>query len=289
MFHKCLWTSLILGLLGGQTLPPQNIWTAVNPERLYSVSGIAVYQNEIWVVHDNKAPGQPRLGQIKVNGGTALYKPINWPGALLPFDLEDMAVWPDGKQVAVLESAGKVTLLKSDSDGGLKMVRHFDLERESSTQNFESLSFFSAGTKTYAFWATRGSDSTASAIYWGVIPDLSNTVEIQGSTIFKTPWPELNVRHISSMDIGPKGWIWIASDSDPGDDGPFTSAVYLIGRVDGDRHGVHVKLFTKPEYSERFPGHKIEAVVRNNRGLLVGTDDENLGGAIRFIDTRQEK
>ncbi|WP_328990066.1 hypothetical protein OG394_27885 [Kribbella sp. NBC_01245] len=69
--------------------------------------------------------------------------------------------------------------------------------------------------------------------------------------------------------------------ADPGDDGPFASAVHVIGRVSA---GPKLKLRTEARRIARYDGRKIEALTcltPSCGSMLLGTDDENLGGWLR--------
>jgi hypothetical protein len=99
----------------------------------------------------------------------------------------------------------------------------------------------------------------------------------------RAPWPESDTRHIADLRLLSDGTLLAASASDPGNDGPFSSAVYIAGtlRPAADRPELAAaqpitRLFTTTT-------HKIEAIelVPGPRGgLVIGSDDENAGGAI---------
>jgi hypothetical protein len=87
------------------------------------------------------------------------------------------------------------------------------------------------------------------------------------------------VRHISDLEITENHRVLVTSASDPGDDGPFDSAVYVAGRLGPDGS---LRLATSE--LTRYPGHKIEALTCLTRScdrILYGTDDEAAGGAVR--------
>ncbi|MFE9611909.1 hypothetical protein [Streptomyces sp. NPDC006012] len=108
----------------------------------------------------------------------------------------------------------------------------------------------------------------------------------------RVPYPRQNVRHVSDLAVSPTGRIAITSASDAGDDGPFDSAVYDAGTLRQGPlllSGAAPLLTVRPQPDElaRFEGHKVEALAcpTTARTGVLGTDDENLGGAIRTADS----
>jgi hypothetical protein len=105
-----------------------------------------------------------------------------------------------------------------------------------------------------------------------------------GSTTKMTvqvPYPQQNVRHVSDVEITQSGEILVSSASDPGDDGPFNSAVYAIGNISFNAAGTQLPRDTTPHQIATFDGHKIEALTcisPDCKNLLLGSDDENSGG-----------
>ena len=101
----------------------------------------------------------------------------------------------------------------------------------------------------------------------------------------RAPWPTEHTRHISDLRLLSDATILAASAADPGDDGPFSGAVYIARTLQpaADR----VELITAQPATRLFTttAHKIEAielVPGADGGLLIGSDDENLGAAVLF-------
>lgn len=95
---------------------------------------------------------------------------------------------------------------------------------------------------------------------------------------------ELLDHEVSFSSNPPSGAIFITSASDPGNDGPFASAVYFAGtfninnsqKITFAPSRAMTRLFT-------FDYHKVEGfefVPGADGGIAFGTDDENLGAAI---------
>ena len=96
-------------------------------------------------------------------------------------------------------------------------------------------------------------------------------------------WPKENVRHISDLKISPSGDCWISSGSDPGDDGPFSSAVYYIGRFEVEKNQVSFYRVLSSDPAFKIPSKKVEAIELIERGIVIATDDENFGGYVKTI------
>lgn len=88
----------------------------------------------------------------------------------------------------------------------------------------------------------------------------------------------------------PDFWgVYSVAASDPGDLGPFRSAVVRIGRIGGDRFEV-----SNPELYWRLDGLKVEALAPTPRSLegstlCIGTDDEAYGGIWRPLPNELDR
>jgi hypothetical protein len=79
--------------------------------------------------------------------------------------------------------------------------------------------------------------------------------------------------------------LWAAAARDPGDAGPFVSAVYTLGvlRVSGagavrfDRAASLTRLWVLPKKVEA-----LDLVPGPGGGVALGTDDEDAGSSFRF-------
>ena len=103
------------------------------------------------------------------------------------------------------------------------------------------------------------------------------------------------------MDLDSSGLIHIASAFDAEaaglpdpDNGPFTSAVYCIGKLILENGRPKVTLFKKPELEGFLQGFKVESVaIRESEEygfqIFVGTDDENYGATMRLLAPMPEK
>jgi hypothetical protein len=134
-----------------------------------------------------------------------------------------------------------------------------------------------------AVWAHRGEDKQPAIVYWGRL-DL-NTYQITqiGSARLEVPWPVSAVRHISDLKVDPTGILFITSATDNGDDGPFESAVYVAGAFEIRDQQITFRQNSQLVPLYRFKYHKFEAielVPGQTGGVIVGSDDENMGSSV---------
>ncbi|SDY09753.1 hypothetical protein SAMN05421504_104494 [Amycolatopsis xylanica] len=262
-------------------------WQSIGEGMLAGVSGIAVLDRgwdriDALVVRDNKKPGQNRAVRVRLIGGKVTkVDPITWPGEL-PIDLESVEAVPGraGEYIA-LASAGKGFHIRVC---GLtaEVLGTFQVPKGAEGDNYESFALKSVRGRLFAVWADRGQDSRASTLYSAEFDVAKLSFGAPRAVPFRVSYPERDVRHASDLEITEDNRILISSASDPGDNGPFDSAVYAAGtlRADGS-----IALAADPVRIGVFPGHKIEALtclsVSCGR-LLYGTDDEEGGGSVRI-------
>lgn len=293
-FFSCLllfhWFSLPHPGLAGE-------WIPVKGGKLYGISGMALFHQDkkvisLLIVHDNKKKNQTRLAVISLDkaGYPPLYQPISWPDHVeLPVDLEGLVSLPGPphQTFLALASDGHVYHLHIvESQKRAEVLHVFQVPEVSEHANFEALGIQPLNEGFLIVWADRGKDTRPSSLFWGVL-DLAR-YQISGvhKIEIRVPWPlRSEVRHISDLKINSNGVLIISSASDPGDDGPFQSAIYLAGvfgiSADGVNFHQNPKLtrilnmdFKKVEALELVPGEW--------GGLMLGTDDENFGSSLFF-------
>ncbi|WP_432082733.1 hypothetical protein [Streptomyces sp. WAC 04229] len=267
-------------------------WVSTGEGMTSGVSGMVVTDRDhdgydALIVRDNKKPGENRLAKVSVESGKADVEPLGWTGSETPVDLEAIDEVPghDDQYIAVAsEGKGYRFDLKRD---GAHVRDTFTLPQIGEGDNFEDFALTSWHGKLTAVWADRGQDSRLSTLYAARV-----FLPQDGRTAFgavtkqqlKAPYPAKDVRHASDLKITESGSLLVSSASDPGDDGPFDSALYNAGSVSLSRSGaVSLKVAKDPEVLGKFGGHKIEALAcfpHSTRGV-VGTDDENAGGVLR--------
>lgn len=249
-------------LFAGQT-PTQaqtSEWRPVSGSRQANLSGMALVEHNAQktvfiIVNDNKKKEQNHAALLTVEGRNApKYTPLKWLGDDIPTDLEAVSAVPEMKNdFMAFTAAGRVF--------------HIELNR---TDN--------------AVWAERGLDAKPATLFWSKLDLKSYTFSQLGSASVKVPYPVGNTRNISDVKIDQTGAVFISSAADPGNDGPFASAVYFAGTFSVD-NPPNIK-FVQPSALTRlfiFDCHKIESiefVPGADGGLAFGTDDENLGSSI---------
>lgn len=271
-------------------------WMKAGDGTLYSISGVAALavdgtSHDYLVVHDNKAPGQPRLGIVSVVGGRSTYRVVPWPDDEPPGDLEAITAIPDRPgRFLVTTSGGQVDTLVL-AEGSVTRAGRFRLPGLQWDTNVESLAAQRVGSSLMLIWAHRGAGTSPGVLYWGAL-DLDRGVvsDVSSRRIFvplRLPL-DPNARHISDVRVTPNGEVWIATAIDPGVSGPFDSAVYSIGHLRSSRDGV-VRFEQRSRLRPQFrTDRKIEAIdFAPDGGLVLGADDEELGGWIRIERARR--
>ena len=268
-------------------------WRPVRGGIPFGISGIALLTQQssatsFLVVHDNKQNNQGRLAVVTIKGEESPeYLPIDWPSSIpLPVDLESLTVVPGTPEPTfmVATSAGKVYHLRwNASKQTISIIKVFDLPNIAPGSNFEGFVVQKIDNQLLAVWANRGQDQQPAILYWGQLN--LNTYQITpiGSFQLKVPFPVAAVRHISDLKVDSAGVLFIASAADNGDDGPFESAVYVAGAFDIHRQQITFRPNTQLVPLYRYRYHKVEAIELipgRNGGVIVGSDDENMGGSV---------
>ena len=265
-------------------------WTSVGERQEIAISGLTRLgggDREFMIVHDNKRPAENRLASI-VLGSTVQYQPIAWPsGYAVPIDLEAISPLPGSStQFLVATSGGTVTLLEIAA-GRAELRGAFTLPERPGLPNIEGFSVQRIGSTLVAVWGHRGAGQEAGRLFWGRFEREPLAVVDVAHHDIRVPYPltlNPNTRHISDLKVDGDGGVWISAANDPGDDGPFQSAVYEVGTLAVTPAGV---TFSEAERLAplRTFSRKIEAIElsADGRKVIVGTDDERGGGAIAFV------
>ena len=96
-------------------------------------------------------------------------------------------------------------------------------------------------------------------------------------------WPAAGegLRGVADLAIRADGSLWAVSTQDPGDDGPFRSWIYLLGRVAPEESMTGWLPASRPAVAIHLDGDKAEGLTFTPDGRLVYvTDNEKLGGGI---------
>ncbi|MFG2287132.1 hypothetical protein ACGFOU_13900 [Streptomyces sp. NPDC048595] len=286
----------ISALIAGATLlapasgdRPADDWQRVGDGITSGISGIVVDGRhgdtvDTLAVRDNKEPGQSRLVAVRSSRhAKPQVRAVDWRGEQ-PVDLEAIGAVPGrDREYVALASDGTAYRIHREKDT-VRVIREFQLPGISPDGNYEGFALTrTARGAIVAVWADRGGDDHPAKLTAATWNPVTGTFGKRDSAKFRVPYPAENVRHVSDVALTARGGLTVSSASDPGDDGPYDSALYAAGRlvVRGDGK-VELRLSGTPDRLATFAGHKIEALAclpGSSTGIL-GTDDENDGGSV---------
>lgn len=280
-------------------------WRSINPGKLLGVSGIALIDRDtdrrtFLIVHDTKGR-KVYTARVTVKGMDLRYEALDWVGLKKePKDLEALTRVPGDKSFMALASEGIVYRVRIDRDpkgtwDAIHLLNSFKLPKSDYENDFEGFSLQTFGDDVLAVWAYRGNNAEPAKVYWGLLRPSARKIDLQGSTPLKAPWPvacrvpagaECSIRHVSDLKVDANGLLYISSAADPGDDGPFDSALYIAGVF--RRTGSQFELQLRSPITElsRFMDRKVEAIEilgSDPPTFAFGSDDENNGGSI-YVD-----
>ena len=261
---------------------PDDEWKTIHGDRLYSVSGIAPFKEGYVVVHDNKKKNQPRVSyidrELKIH-------PVAWPEAKLPYDLEAIVVIPGyDNRFMLMESTGICYELTIDPTTLCTDLLHsFSLPELKGNMNLEGLTIYPSGQGLVFIYGDRGSDRRKSTLFTAFFDPNKKLFYKVSQFTFDLPKPKKHKRNIADLAIKGDGSIWTSATSDPGNNGPFTTAIYELGEID------HAGTFTPihPELQKPimvFGGQKVEAMMFHKGYLVFMTDNENFGATFKRMD-----
>lgn len=263
-------------------------WIPVKGGIEFGISGMSlVTESEearsFLIVHDNKGDAkQGRLGLIKLTiGQSPQYFPISWTNSNLPKDLESLTNVPNSNTFMAATSAGDITHFQLDAaQQKIQLIHTFKLPQTSHQDNFEAFALYLLDNRLLAVWAHRGENKDPALLHWGWLDITTYQITPLGSIPITVPFPQGNVRHISDLKIDPAGVIYFTAATDNGNDGPFTSAVYVGGYFEKQEDQVNFRLNQALFPIYRLNNHKVEGlelIPGTNGGIILGTDDENFG------------
>ena len=266
-------------------LSAQEDWVLVGEERSVAISGIARVDGQTIVVHDNKREYEGRIGIVTESGEGLKYRILEWPDETLPFDVEALATIPGSvTDMIAMESQGKCHWLVFDQAKMRLAYNGFiQIPKIKWPTNLEGFGLMKVGDKFLAAWGHRGKSKYPGKLFWGWLDFNSRTVEAVDSIEISVEWPTEHVRHIADLKINEMGDCWVSATSDPGDDGPFASALYHIGRfqIEDNQINFYQVLNRRPAF--KFETHKVEGFDFIENGIITATDDENFGGYIKTV------
>jgi hypothetical protein len=293
LFFRFIASSLpfMMLLIGASGLAEQ--WRPVRGGILYGISGMALVSEQsnsmnFLVVHDNKGKDEGRLAIVTVKERSQPeYQAIDWPNnTALPADLEAITSVPSqANSFMTVTSSGTIYHIQLEPNSkSISVLKVFNLPDIPPGSNFEGFAVQEIDGNLVAVWAHRGQGNDPAKLYWGTLDLASYNITLLGSIALKVPFPNgSDTRHVSDLKIDKGGVVFISSASDPGNDGPFDSAVYVVGFLAMKQDELTLRLTPAlvPIYRHNY--HKIEAielVPGAAGGVIVGTDDENMGSSI---------
>ena len=270
----------------------QREWQLVGHGITEGISGLALIaadanEASFVAVHDNKQPGEKRLSIVRRRGGRIEARPLAWTGEPLPIDLEAICRQPEtASTFLALTSRGSVYrfTLRSDAEVSFDPTP-VGVPNSAEERQFESFDVQRIGTQTFACWAERGDTAALGVVFCSTFDPPTLTFGEPRPLEVRAPWPAEHTRHISDLRLLTDGTILAASAADPGNDGPFSSAVYIAGTLQPTADGPQLSTAEPATRLFTTTAHKIEAielVPGPHGGLLIGSDDENLGAAVLF-------
>lgn len=296
-FHIVFSTIALLGTLS--FIPPSLSdpdWMLVRSGKAYGISGIAKFDRpqeamKFLIVHDNKADDPERLAIVSIpHPGQAEYFPLHWSeNTELPMDLESLVAVPGNDwtpRFMALSSAGRVYDFTLEiAKQTIAIIQTFDIPNIPAGSNFEGFALTQIQGQQVVAWAHRGEGIDPAILYWGTMDIEQGKITPVGQIEVRVPLPTGNPRHISDLKIDQAGIVWISSATDPGNQGPFDSGVYIAGQLSVE--GKNITFQPEPTLTPvaLYPGHKIEAIelLSNSEGDgIFGADDENAGGFVRI-------
>ncbi len=291
MLKKHIFSTLLTVMVLALTSMAQQ-WRPVGGSRQSNISGMAFVEHDkehtvLLIVHDNKKKDQGHVALITVVGASApKVTELKWIGEEVPLDLEAATTVPGAVgQFIIFTSAGRAYHIKLDPAAATaELIRAFDVPEKPAGADFEGFALQKIGTMLIAVWADRGLTERPATLFWSKFDIARYSFNSVRSAEFKVPFPTSDVRHISDVKIDETGAVFVTSASDPGNDGPFSSAMYFAGTLTAAQDGSIN--FSRPASLTRlfnFAYQKVEGfefIPGRDGGVAFGTDNENLGASI---------
>ncbi len=300
---------LTLSLLS--TTANAQTWQPIRGGIQNNISGMAnVSQNagvsKFLVVHDNKMPTESRAALVETSpNDESRFTSLTWTSTdnILPIDLEAVCAIPQktGEFLALSSSGAGFHVALDEAAKTVRVLNTFALPQVPAGANFESFDVKQIGGALVAFWATRGKDAIPATLFWARLNLRTFAFsEVQNATI-TAPFPVVaaasgatsstrsstvgEVRHASDLRVDNSGVLYVSSASDAGDDGSFSSALFIAGTFFRVGNAISFEQNAAPIVLRRFRYHKIEALelLPNAGGIVVGSDDENMGSSVCFV------
>jgi hypothetical protein len=159
-----------------------------------------------------------------------------------------------------------------------------------SVRDVEGMAVAQVGNRLLFIFAERAEGMPSTVLRWAELTLNPLKFGRFSDNELSLPWPKGDhARQVSAIEVDSTGQLYVASTLDPGNQGPFQSVIWRIGRVElGEDKEPQVRLQPEPERLATLDGLKVEGIaVREIPGVpmqfFIGTDDENYGGTLRPI------
>ena len=231
---------------------------------------------------------------------------LTWPArAELPNDLEAISAIPGETDYVAVTSRGRAYRLAIPAANSTigdvfftsdprSLVQEptvravFDLPATPEpNRDLETFQITRLGNRLVVLFADRGGDRRPATLHWGWFDPASNAIALQGSTTITGPLDPKLQRSLSDLVVLPDGRLLGAAAIDRGDNGPFQSTLYWLGRLQLDGDQIRWQPSAQGRSLVNAGNHKIEALAlappESPTRLAIATDDENLGVAVTQI------
>ncbi|MFE0606452.1 hypothetical protein ACFW2T_24865 [Streptomyces sp. NPDC058892] len=277
-------------------------WLAT--ERRSTGSGRETQPREVFLVchdaRDNDAERDlPRLSIVRtpVDPDGISVEELHVAFPTVPNDLESIARLPGRDEALLVESNADgddpdptIYLARWDKDLNVEIAGSVPWPKTPEPLvNVEATAVATVGGRDYFVYAERAQGSDTTRINMTRLKVGRNGAITFGGTwtsvSFTAPEPP-GARPASGLDIDAKGNLYLSSAYDPGDLGPFDSAVYHAATVRrGGPLGAELVPVAPPRMLARSSGLKVEgvALVSGAFPIFISDDDEDYGGLLRQL------
>ena len=259
-------------------------WIKISPLREFSISGVAPFYNNFIVVHDNKKANQARVSMLDKKNNLTL---LSWPELKLPFDLEAIYLIPGTKnEFLIMESRGYCYRISINSETNvIKILNKFKLPKLTKKMNLEGLALHkysnSKNDLIKIIYGDRGSNTRESTLFVGNYDFVKGIVTNVELFQFSVKEPVSHRRNISDLAIDKNNNLWCSATSDPSNDGPFETKIYVIGHLNNNgTFNLRKKLLVTRSIKEQ----KVEAITFYNGKFFLMTDNEKMGSTMNSFN-----
>lgn len=279
------------------TTVAENKWLGVSTGSSRTISGLSLLAGGggkagvFLVAVDGKgdAAKDPRFARLSVDGLVVSFEPLTLRAGNVvpPVDVESIAAVPGTPdEFIAVASQGALYRIKYSGEREVSVlgVRKFGtLARGSNVEGFDLKRL---GQKPVAVWAHRGDENGPAVLYWGFWTEGRAPIAAVGQWSFQVTLGVPAVRSVSDLRLDADGEVYAIAASDPGDAGPFSSALFHLGtlRVEGEK--LQFAPRSPPRLLVSIPLHKVEGFEllgsTAKRGWALGSDDESAGAAFAF-------